>query len=344
VRPQLVLPLGGGPYKSVGSPFMIGLVFVSTTECNLSCRHCLRGNVAPMHLPFEIIEKAVNGAKMFGIENIHLTGGEPFLYKFLPRVFELADKHKVPLTFSTNGLFIARHLDLIEKYKKNIRVLNISLESAEKDIHEKTRGPGTFDQVLGAFNFCRAHQVPFGILTCLNKYNTAGLARIVKFARGQKARHVSFTTVLPCSRSRENNLVLSEEERNEVYPELVRLARLSALDYFRLFFVPVYINEPIFASKNIVMCNNQSLRMITVDVEGSVHFCCFLTVYDTSLDVEKRLRVVSLEDVSFDEGVRQFSDVIHRFLQERLEDYKTQVPKEGPDFNSCFYCNKKFGI
>ena len=323
---------------------MVGLVFVSTTECNLSCSHCLRGNAAPAHLPFEIIEKVVLGAKKFGIDNIHLTGGEPFLYKSLSLVFELADKNKIPLTFSTNGFLLAQRQDLIEKYKKNIRALNISLEGSQKDIHEKTRGEGAFDRALEAFDFCRRHEIPFGILSCLNKYNTADLSKIVRFAKTQKARHISFTTVLPCSRSRENALILSEGERQDVYLELLRLARLSALDYFRLFSVPVYIHEPIFASKNIVMCNNQSLRMITVDVDGSIHFCCFLTVYDTPLDVEKRLRVASLEKVSFDEALRQFSDCIHRFLQTRMEDYKTQACRDGLDFNSCFYCNKKFGI
>lgn len=323
---------------------MVSLAFVSTTECNFNCSHCLRGGATPAHLLFEIIEKAVAGAKKFGIDNIHLTGGEPFLYKSLPLVFDLADKNKIPLTFSTNGSLLTQHLDLIEKYKKNIRMLNISLEGAQKDVHEKTRGPGAFGRALEAFDFCRQHEVPFGILTCLNKYNTADLSKIVRFAKNQKARHISFTAVLPCSRSRGNALVLSEKERQDVYLELSRLARLSAMDYFRFFTVPVYIHEPIFASKNIVMCNNQSLRMITVDVEGSIHFCCFLTVYDAPSDVEKRLRIVSLEKVSFDEGVRQFSDCIHQFLQTRMEDYKGEVSRDGLDFNSCFYCNKKFGI
>ena len=297
-----------------------------------------------MHLPFDIAEKAIIGAKKFGIENIHLTGGEPFLYRHLPEIFELAWQNQIPLTFSSNGSLLIKNLELIQKYKKIIKIINISFESNIADIHEKIRGKGTFAKTMEAFEFCRKHKVPFGILTCLNKFNTGNLSEIVRFVRKQRAHQISFTTVLPCSHSIENGLILSEQERAKVHQELLRLARISALDFFRLFYVPVYIGEPIFASRNITMCANQSLRMITVDVDGSIHFCCFLTVYDVSSEVEKRLKVVSLGEVSFEEGVKLFSETIHHFLQERIEDYKTYPKTDALDFNSCFYCNRKLGI
>ncbi len=324
---------------------MISLALVTTTACNLSCKHCLRGDAKPQQFPFDILEKAVNGAKRFGLDSIHLTGGEPFLYEALPQVFKMAQDNDIPVTFSTNGLLLEKNAELIERYKNTIRLLNISLESPSRDIHEKIRGAGTFEQVLGAFDFCRSRRLPFGILACLNKLNYNEPVSLVRFARKHKASQIFFSTVLPCANTRDNELILSEQQRSKVFQELIRLSRVSSMDFFRLFYVPVHIAETIFASNNIVMCNNQSLRAVTLDVDGSVHFCCFMTQYDLASEVEKRLRIVSLRDVSFHEGFKLFSENIHRLLLSRIEDFNDQTSQnKGADFNSCFYCYRKLGL
>lgn len=324
---------------------MISLALVTTTACNLSCKHCLRGDATAQQLPFDLVEKAVTGAKRFGLDNIHLTGGEPFLYEALPEVLKLAQDNGVSVTFSTNGLLIEKYVKLICTYKKTIRLLNISLESNSRDIHEKIRGNGTFEQVLAAFDICRSKKVPFGILTCLNKLNYQDPINVVRFAKKHKARQIFFSTALPCTNSRDNDVILSEQQRSKLFEELIRLSRVSSMDLLRLFYVPVYIAETIFASNNIIMCNNQSLRVVTLDVDGSVHFCCFMTQYDLASDVEKCLRIVSLRDVSFYDGLRLFAETIHRLLLSRIEDINDQaIDKKSADLNSCFYCYKKLGI
>ncbi|MFH0940648.1 MAG: radical SAM protein [Candidatus Omnitrophota bacterium] len=318
---------------------------MTTTACNLNCKHCLRGDVKVQQLPFDILEKAVTGAKRFGLDSIHLTGGEPFLYEALPQVLKMAQDNDIPVTFSTNGLLLKKNAELIERYKKTIRLLNISLDSLYRDIHEKIRGVGTFEQVLGAFDFCRSRRLPFGILTCLNKLNCEGPINLVRFARKHKASQIFFSTALPCTNTKDNELILSEQQRSKIHQELIRLSRVSSMDFFRLFYVPVYIAESIFASNNIVMCNNQSLRVVTLDVDGSVHFCCFMTQYDLAGEVEKRLRIVSLRDVSFHEGFKLFSENIHRLLISRIEDFNDQTSqKKDADFNSCFYCYRKLSL
>lgn len=324
---------------------MIKLACVLTTECNLKCLHCLRSNVIGSHLPFEIIQKAVAGAKKFGLEYVHLTGGEPFLYRHLPGLFELLAANNIQATFSSNGLLFEKNSELISKYKKVINFINISLDGHVASVHEATRGNGSFRAVLDSLEFARGNKLSFGVNCCLNRFNIAYAADMVKFARKLGAKHVNFSTVLPCTNADENGLVLCEAERKKAYNELRRLSYVSSLDFFKLFYVPVFISEPVYASSNIVMCANQSLRTITIDVDGSLHFCCFLTVYDVAFEVEKRLRIANLSDVSFEDGVKLFSDNIHRFLSDRINDYQTGFfDKEGLDFNSCFYCNKKLGI
>lgn len=320
---------------------MLNLIFVTTTDCQLQCRHCLRGEASGQHLPFEIVEKTVAGAKKYGIESIHLTGGEPFLYKDLAQTLALAEKENLAVTFSTNGLLLPAHRELLRAYRKQIRILSISAESPRRDVYEQIRGEGHFSQLLAALQFCRKEGLPFGILCCLNKLNASQIADIIKFARKEKAGQVHFTAALPCRRSRENDLVLSEEEREKALQILQKALHYSQLDFFRLAYTPIRIGEPVVASDSLVMCANQSLRQVTIDVDGQIHFCCFLTQYDIPYEQEKRLKIARLQDVSFDEALGLFQARMAEFLRGRLSDYQDQRWKRDLDFSSCFYCHKK---
>ncbi len=92
------------------------------------------------------------------------------------------------------------------------------------------------------------------------------------------------------------------------------------------------------------MCPNQSLRGITIDVDGSVHFCCFLTLYGSSSQNASKLRLAQLKEVSFKKGLEVFVQEIQSFVRARLEDQAAGCSLEGPDFSSCFYCYKKLGL
>lgn len=322
---------------------MINPVFVLTTDCNLGCKHCLRGNSTGLHLPFEVIEKVLDGAKKYGIESVHLTGGEPFLYKDLERLFKLALDLKVPLTFSTNGLLLRKNEQLLRKYRAVIRALNISLDGITEKTHSATRGVGVFDKVIDSFDFCRKNRFEFGVLYCVNSVNRLDYRDVVKFARRQKASYVHFTTVLPCTNSRQNKLVLSESERKDVLRELQEVNNFAARDKFRLFYVPLSVTEALCAQSNVLMCATQGLYRVTIDVTGDIHFCCFLTVYDAPKDVNEKLRMASILDKGFDECLKIFTERISSFTKTRIDDYSKKA-NDSLDFNSCFYCIKKFGI
>ncbi len=324
---------------------MIRLVCVLTTECNLQCLHCLRDNAKATQLSLEDIKKAVLGAKQFGLDYVHFTGGEPFLYTRLPELFEFLKENGAQATFSSNGLLLSKNSSLIKKYRHNFKFINISLDGHTAEIHDAIRGKGAFESAMSAFEFCNKEKLPFGVTCCLNKFNSEYTKDLVRFAKKLKAKHVNFSTVLPCSNATENNLVLSESDRKKLLGTLSRLSHICSLDRFRLFYVPIFISEPICASNNIVMCTNQSLRTITIDVDGSFHFCCFLTVYDVPAEVEKRLRITSIRDVSFKDGVTSFVNSINNILLARVKDFNdSSIDKNSLDFNSCFYCNKKLGI
>lgn len=54
----------------------LGLII--TEDCNLDCRHCLRGKKCQKVMSKEVIEATLNQCKY--IRNLCLCGGEPFMH------------------------------------------------------------------------------------------------------------------------------------------------------------------------------------------------------------------------------------------------------------------------
>ena len=323
---------------------MFSLVFVVTTSCQLSCPHCLREGAGDRHLSLSLIEKAFSGASAYGLDGVHLTGGEPFLYPDLPGVFDLARRFGVPLTFSTNGLLLENNAGLLEKNRDLIRFLNISVDASAAASYEAIRGSGQFPVLLRNVKYCRQKRIPFGFNACLHAMNRDDPVALDRFARRCGARHLNFSTALPCRRSQKNACVLSATQRRELMRQVQSAAHMAQMDPLHLFSVPVYLGEPLWASSGAVMCANQSLRGLTIDVDGSVHFCCFLTFYGLAPELEKKLRLVSLNDVSFEKGLEIFTDTLLAFVRSRIVERRQGAPQDDIDFNSCFYCYKKLGL
>lgn len=90
-----------------------------TTHCDQRCPNCCCGigiNRELRHHPWEYFERAA--AVLYGVERVHLTGGEPTLHprfaEFLPRLKALFGCHR--LTLGTDGYGVERHRELIARH------------------------------------------------------------------------------------------------------------------------------------------------------------------------------------------------------------------------------------
>jgi pyruvate-formate lyase-activating enzyme len=78
---------------------------VLTDRCNFSCPYCrgLREDIRG-DMPFEFASYILNGWCAHGLKNVRFSGGEPMLYKQLPKLVELCAKRGVErIAVSTNG-------------------------------------------------------------------------------------------------------------------------------------------------------------------------------------------------------------------------------------------------
>ncbi|NOT34150.1 MAG: radical SAM protein [Candidatus Eisenbacteria bacterium] len=139
---------------------------VAGTECNLSCAHCFvpSGPGIDRHalMSRAQVRERVSEALAFGVRELYLTGGEPFVN---PELFEILGDSlaHLPCTVLTNGtlftsarLAALRHLSDESRYALELRM---SLDGASADAHDRVRGAGTFERTISGLIRCEAHDL-----------------------------------------------------------------------------------------------------------------------------------------------------------------------------------------
>lgn len=111
------------------------LAIAITTKCNLSCFYCRRSGECVYSenqetLDFASLVKIINVAYDLGISTFRITGGEPTMVEYLPKLIEYIMKigDDIQIRLNTNGYNIKSVMDVIQTYKSRIDVL-ISVDS-----------------------------------------------------------------------------------------------------------------------------------------------------------------------------------------------------------------------
>jgi len=319
----------------LADPFFVPgrFVFILTTRCNFSCRHCMRVLKDPKDLPFEIGVKALEAGRKYNLRAIAFTGGEPFLHPRYEDLTERAVALGYRVSFVTNGYNFLDHADFLRRTRKSIDFIAFSLESADPREHDAMRRKGSFERVMQGMDFCRREKFPFRFQMTISRRNIDGLVEIGLLAKKKRVPAVSFTTMLPCPRTQGNDLVLEAQRRQGLVHDLMALGRMLKLR--------VNIASDIRANANVALCQPMQMREIAVDAEGHIVHCCELGDFD-----DPRLRrfaaIADLKTDSFDEAMKKLYGHMARFACSRISDYaRLKDRDEGPDFNSCFYCIRK---
>jgi pyruvate-formate lyase-activating enzyme len=142
-------PLGvtSGEPRSLASRVWIYTNF----DCNLKCDYCCvrsAPGVARRELGLDRIEHIAAEAADLGVQEIFLTGGEPFLLPYIDRAV-IACARAAQTTLLTNGmLFRGRRGALLEAMPRGGFALQISLDSAQPERHDRHRGAGSWRRAV----------------------------------------------------------------------------------------------------------------------------------------------------------------------------------------------------
>ncbi len=141
-----------GYTSGTAAPLGSRLWIYSNFHCNLACGYCCAGS-SPKAAKREFgVELAARAAKEFvalGGRELLITGGEPFLHPKLDELIKVCAEH-VPVTVLTNAMVFARgrRRTMLESLDRDRVTLQISLDSAGPELHDRQRGEGSHARAL----------------------------------------------------------------------------------------------------------------------------------------------------------------------------------------------------
>lgn len=140
---------------SVGSRLWLYTNF----DCNLRCDYCcVRSSPkAPRRaLGLERVRRIAAEAAALGVAEIFVTGGEPFLLADIGEILT-ACAAAAPTTVLTNGMLLAgRNLKTLRALPRDRLTLQISLDSATPERHDRHRGQGSWARAWNGIERARA--------------------------------------------------------------------------------------------------------------------------------------------------------------------------------------------
>jgi organic radical activating enzyme len=148
-------PADPGDSRPLGSRLWLYTNF----DCNLRCDYCcVRSSpFAPRRgLGLARIERIAREASALGVTEIFVTGGEPFLVPDIAEIL-IACIAAAQTTVLTNGmLFSGSRLRALLSLPRDRIALQISLDSATPEGHDRHRGPGTWARAWEGIQLARA--------------------------------------------------------------------------------------------------------------------------------------------------------------------------------------------
>lgn len=144
-QPFIYYPLDKNEWKALTS------LWINVTHaCNLHCLHCFRsaGEALRNEMDTQEIYNIIDQFVMLKGYEIVISGGEPLLRKDIISILNYAKERGVSrIQLLTNGTLITA--DIAKAIKKlEPLYLQVSIDGATKETHDKIRGQGCFERVI----------------------------------------------------------------------------------------------------------------------------------------------------------------------------------------------------
>jgi len=156
-----LMRLAHGPEPLDTPPFLI--LFINSI-CNLKCEHCFYWQSLNRRDDLTFDEIAALSRDLGTVENLYLSGGEPFLRKEFAEICRLfVDNNRTQQIYvPTNGWYTDKTVRAVEEILKDSRlwflVCEISLDGT-RDYHDRFRGAkGSFDHAMKTYDALAALQ------------------------------------------------------------------------------------------------------------------------------------------------------------------------------------------
>lgn len=241
-----------------------------TSKCNLHCSYCYNdSNTTGHQLPLDIIKKIMEYSSSVGVNNMSISGGEPFLHSDIFGIFEYANKINMHLYIVTNGSMLNK--DTFERMKPFMDLLSFqfTFDGFNMETHAKYRGRDNYSKI----KYCISHMIDSGytdhmfIRYNITSYNFSEVYDFLEYCAKMRCRTVSLSYIL--NQGRANKEMLVTESQTKVVKALVDKAKSKFTDLSIKF-----TEKPVVTCPYALVKPNQELTFLPrIDSDGNVYPC-----------------------------------------------------------------------
>ena len=120
-------------------------------DCNLACTYCcVRSSPRRprRELGLEKIRRIAQEATLLGVEEIFLTGGEPFLLPDVAEIIAVCSR-AAETTVLTNGMLLkGSKLQALRALSPERVTFQVSVDSPDPELHDRNRGAGSWQRAI----------------------------------------------------------------------------------------------------------------------------------------------------------------------------------------------------
>jgi MoaA/NifB/PqqE/SkfB family radical SAM enzyme len=146
-----------------------------TYRCNARCGFCDIWERPSPYADKLTVAQNLRDLKKLGVKVIDFTGGEPLLHREIDQLLELAKREGFITTLTTNCLLYPKWASRLQG---KVDMLHFSLDAADRDTHDKSRGVACFDAVMDSIALAATLGERPDILFTATEYNIDQLESI----------------------------------------------------------------------------------------------------------------------------------------------------------------------
>jgi len=204
-----------------------------TGKCNQSCEYCFYADemVGRSDLPTEEWLVFFGELKRLAVENVTLSGGEIFMRQDLWTLIDGIIDARLRFSILSNGTLITEQT--IEKLlaphrRRRLLSIQVSIDGSCAEVHDASRGKGTFDRALRGLRLLKAAGVPVTCRVTVNRFNVDDLENTAAMLLEEEGL-ASFGTnsAMPIGEGCTNrgNIALTPTQRWQAMQTLVELEK-----------------------------------------------------------------------------------------------------------------------
>jgi len=212
------------PFKVSEFPIRVDLAI--TYKCNNNCGHCYvaRDRDFP-ELDTESMKKIMDILWDVGVPHIALTGGEPTMREDFMELITYGQEKGFVMGIITNGRMFADKNLVKQAIQKGLDYAQITLESHDKEIHNKMVGADGFDETVQGIKNFEEEDIFFMTNTTLCNHNADSIKDTIKFLDELNVKTFACNGLIYSGKGKEFEHGIPEEELDPILYKINNLAR-----------------------------------------------------------------------------------------------------------------------